>query len=85
MRLIRVSHGRIGASADCAPLLWRSCACPSEKHVPLPFHSRIHQERYDATFAVALPAGPYDVRLYIKDTADHTIFLYHDYFRFTVE
>jgi hypothetical protein len=41
--------------------------------------------RYDATFAVALPAGPYDVRLYIKDTADHTIFLYHDYFRFAVE
>ena len=41
--------------------------------------------RYDATFGVALPAGPYDVRLYIKDTADHTIFLYHDYFRFTVE
>jgi hypothetical protein len=41
--------------------------------------------RYEATFAVGLPAGPYDVRLYIKDTADHTIFLYHDYFRFTVE
>jgi len=41
--------------------------------------------RYDATFAIALAAGPYDVRLYIKDTTDHTIFLYHDYFRFTVE
>jgi len=41
--------------------------------------------RYDATFGVALPAGPYNVRLYIKDTTDHTIFLYHDYFRFTVE
>ena len=41
--------------------------------------------RSDATYAIALPAGPYDVRLYIKDTADHTIFLYHDYFRFTVE
>lgn len=40
--------------------------------------------RYEATFAVALPAGPYDVRLYIKDTSDYTIFLYHDYFRFTV-
>jgi hypothetical protein len=41
--------------------------------------------RYDATFAIALPAGPYDVRLYIKDTADYTVFLYHHYFRFTVE
>jgi|SRR5688572_27893669 len=41
--------------------------------------------RYEATFAVALPAGPYDLRLYVKDTADFTIFLYHDYFRFTVD
>jgi len=41
--------------------------------------------RYDATFAVGLPAGAYDVRLSVKDTADHTIFLYHDFFRFTVE
>jgi hypothetical protein len=41
--------------------------------------------RYDATFAVALPVGRYDVRLYIKDGTDYAIFLYHDYFRFTVE
>jgi len=41
--------------------------------------------RYSATFAIALPVGPYDVRLYIKDTVDYKIFLYHDYFRFTVE
>ncbi len=39
----------------------------------------------DGTFAIALPAGPYDVRLYVKDTSDFTIFLYHDYFRFNVE
>ena len=41
--------------------------------------------RVDSKFGIALPAGPYDVRLYIKDTDDHTIILYHDYFRFTVE
>lgn len=41
--------------------------------------------RFEALFAIALPLGPYDVRFYVKDTADHTIFLYHDYFRFRVE
>lgn len=41
--------------------------------------------RYDATFAIALAPALYDLRFYVKDTADHTIFLYHDYFRFTVE
>jgi hypothetical protein len=41
--------------------------------------------RVDGTFAIALPAGPYDVRLYVKDTSDYTIFLYHDYFRFNAE
>lgn len=41
--------------------------------------------RVDAKFAIALKPGAYDVRLYVKDTTDFTIFLYHDYFRFTVE
>ena len=41
--------------------------------------------RYHATFGVALPAGPHDVRFYIKDTADFKIVLYHDFFKFTVE
>lgn len=43
------------------------------------------QGRYGATFAIALPAGPYDVRFYVKDTTDFKIVLYHDYFKFTVE
>jgi hypothetical protein len=41
--------------------------------------------RCDATFAVGLPAGAYDVGFYVKDTSDHMIVLYHDFFRFTVE
>jgi hypothetical protein len=41
--------------------------------------------RYAATFGIALPVSPYDVRFYVKDTADFKIVLYHDYFKFTVE
>jgi hypothetical protein len=40
---------------------------------------------YMATFAIALPKGPYDVRFYVKDTDDFKIVLYHDFFRFAVE
>jgi hypothetical protein len=40
---------------------------------------------YRATFGIALPPSAYELRFYVKDTADHTIFLYHDYFKFTVE
>jgi hypothetical protein len=40
---------------------------------------------YQAAFAIALPPGPYDVRFYVKDTADFKIVLYHNFFRFAVE
>lgn len=40
---------------------------------------------YQATFGIALPAGPYDVRFYVKDPADFKIVLYHDFFRFGVK
>lgn len=40
--------------------------------------------RYAATFGIALPTGPYDVRFYVKDTDDFKIVLYHDYFKFAV-
>lgn len=40
---------------------------------------------YQATFGIALPAGPYDVRFYVKDTADFKIVLFRDFFKFTVE
>ena len=40
---------------------------------------------YQATFGIALPPSAYELRFYVKDTADHTIFLYHDYFKFAVE
>jgi hypothetical protein len=40
---------------------------------------------YRATFGIALSSSPYELRFYVKDTADHTIFLYHDYFKFAVE
>jgi len=41
--------------------------------------------RYHATFGVVLPAGPYDVRFYVKDSADFKIVLYRDFFKFAVE
>jgi hypothetical protein len=41
--------------------------------------------RYNATYGLVLPAGPYDVRFYVKDTADFKIVLYRDFFKFTVE
>lgn len=41
--------------------------------------------RYAATFGIALSAGPYDVRFYVKDTTDFKIVLYRDYFKFTVK
>jgi hypothetical protein len=41
--------------------------------------------RYNATYGLVLTAGPYDVRFYVKDTADFKIVLYRDFFKFTVE
>jgi hypothetical protein len=41
--------------------------------------------RYEVMLGVALPPGDYQVRLYVKDTADFKIVLYHDYFPFRVE
>jgi hypothetical protein len=41
--------------------------------------------RYQATFGVLLPAGPYDVYFFVKDTADWKIVLSHSFFEFTVE
>ena len=41
--------------------------------------------RYHATYDIVLPASPYDVRFYVKDTTDFKIILYHEFFKFTVE
>jgi hypothetical protein len=35
---------------------------------------------YAGKFGITLPAGPYRVRFYVKDTDDFKIVLYHDYF-----
>lgn len=40
---------------------------------------------YAADLGVFLQHGAYDVRLYVKDTADFKIVLYRDFFRFAVE
>lgn len=40
---------------------------------------------FSATYGIALAAGNYDVRFYVKDTADFKIVLYHDFVPFTVE
>jgi hypothetical protein len=39
---------------------------------------------YDAGLGVSLKPGSYDVRCYVKDTADFKIVLYRDFFRFDV-
>jgi hypothetical protein len=39
---------------------------------------------YDAGLGVYLKPGDYDVRCYVKDTADFKIVLYRDFFKFTV-
>ncbi|HEY4299421.1 MAG TPA: hypothetical protein VGM73_01025 [Candidatus Didemnitutus sp.] len=41
--------------------------------------------RYGGWFAIALPAGSYDVRFYVKDTSDFKIVLYHDFFPFVID
>jgi len=41
--------------------------------------------RFDAGLGVYLKPGAYDVRCYVKDTADFKIVLYRDFFKFTVE
>jgi len=58
---------------------------PREKYYDFQTITSDAAGRYHATFGVALPAGPYDVRYYIKDTADFKIVLYHDFFKFAVE
>jgi hypothetical protein len=40
--------------------------------------------RYDAGLGIYLKPGAYDVRCYVKDTADFKIVLYRDFFKFTV-
>jgi len=40
---------------------------------------------YDSGLGVYLTPGSYDVRCYVKDTADFKIVLYHDYFPFEVK
>jgi DNA-directed RNA polymerase subunit RPC12/RpoP len=41
--------------------------------------------RYQATFGILLPAGPYEVYFFVKDTTDWKIVLSHSFFKFTVE
>jgi DNA-directed RNA polymerase subunit RPC12/RpoP len=41
--------------------------------------------RYQATFGILLPAGPYEVYFFVKDTADWKIVLSHGFFKFAVE
>ena len=40
---------------------------------------------YQATFGILLPAGPYEVYFFVKDTTDWKIVLSHNFFKFTVE
>ena len=58
---------------------------PAERYFDFFVSTTNAHGRYDATFAIALLPGPYDVRFYVKDTTDFKIVLYHDYFKFAVE
>lgn len=40
---------------------------------------------FNGIFGVKFPPGYYDFRFYVKDTDDHAVVLYRDYFKFTVE
>ncbi len=41
--------------------------------------------RYQATYGILLPAGPYEVYFFVKDTSDWKIVLSHSFFQFMVE
>ena len=65
--------------ADAVPNL------PAERYLDFCTVTTDAHGAYQSTFAIALLSGPYDVRFYVKDTADFKIVLYHDYFKFSVE
>lgn len=56
----------------------------AEKYFDFLFIRTDAQGRYDARLGVFLKPGSYDVRCYVKDTADFKIVLYRDFFRFEV-
>ena len=58
---------------------------PAERYYDFFTATADAQGRYEATFGIELAAAPYELRFYVKDVADHTIFLYHDFFKFAVE
>jgi hypothetical protein len=58
---------------------------PREKYYDFLFVETDEHGSYAETLGVFLQPGEYDVRLYVKDTADFKIVLYRDFFRFTVE
>lgn len=53
---------------------------PREKYLDFLTATTDQHGGYEATFGIVLPAGVYQVRFYVKDTADFKIILYHDYF-----
>ncbi len=57
---------------------------PQEKYYDFLTVTTDASGRYHAAFGIRLPASPYDVRFYVKDTTDFKIVLYHDFFKFTV-
>jgi hypothetical protein len=58
---------------------------PSERYFDFLTITTDTTGRFEATFGVMLPGGPYGVRFYVKDTDDFKIVLYRDYFKFAVE
>jgi len=58
---------------------------PEERFYDFLFITTDAKGHYDSDLAVALTHGAYEVRMYVKDTDDFKIVLYHDYFPFTVK
>jgi hypothetical protein len=57
---------------------------PEEKYYDFLSITTDQNGEYHAKIGVFLKPGDYYVRLYVKDTEDWKIVLYHDYFKFTV-
>jgi hypothetical protein len=57
---------------------------PDEKYYDFQIVPTDDQGRYHGDFAIRLHPGPYNIRFYVKDTADFKIVLYHDYFDIAV-
>jgi hypothetical protein len=58
---------------------------PKERYYDFAIVTTDSRGSFHSSFGVRLKRGSYDARIYVKDTSDFKIVLYHDYFKFAVE